>query len=625
MAKIPLVGVSDSGRDTAINAHRAINYMPTVSNTGAKENFYFVTAPGYSLHLTTPAIVRGMVVFAGEIYFVAGNKLYKESDTVNSLGTLTTSSGTVQMVVNETQLAIIDGTASIYVWDGTIFYTIDKFSTEVTLTTIANVSGTTYRGTTLVAHGFQIGDSVIITGISNDNFNRQYTITAVAATTFDFVHINSTDPGLSGLLASAYFRQATRVITGVVVATGTTFTVTTSAAHLLGVGDIAVITGTTNFNGSWRVASVPSGTTFTFDRGSTPSNETGLTASLSQTWPLLPTSMTYMDSLGIINNTRNDATRVVVDYDFFVSEPLDFRLWQAINTGSAQREPDALTAVYAFQGDLWLLGASSMEAYYNAGEGGQPFKPTRPSAVPWGCIAVNTVAQVGAGMAFLGRKKNGSATILLTTGYDVVSIATKALEYQLSQYTDAQLATAVAFSYRDDGAEFYVITFDNQTWAYDAANTALAGVPLWHERQQPSGARCLAQHYVFSGGRHIVSHYNLAKLMHMDRGTYTSSGTTIPRTAISGAVHTDASGMVHNSLMLDMKIVTDAVVTLYWSDDGGVTYNSGLSKTILTTTNRVEFFGLGFARNQRVYKVVVASDGAADILTAYVLADACRW
>jgi len=566
MPKIPLIGVSDSGRTPDINSHRAVNLMPQIRNTGAKEQFYWIGAPGLKDFATIAGVSRGQWALDGYIYYVVGTSFYKIDSagaiTTISNGGVTSSTNTCVFANNESQVAFVQGTDEIYVYDfiDDVFTVVEEWSTEYPVTQIVNVSTTTYRATTSITHSAIIGDDVIFKGTTN--FNRAYTITAVAATTFDFTHINSTDADETSL---------------------------TDAAAFVREDDL----------------------------------------------PVTPTHITYMDSYGIVNNTTNDDDEGIRDVDFFVSYPSDFRIWEPADTGSAQRDPDAIKAIFAFQGDLWLFGEISTETYYNTGSGTQPFAPTRPSALQWGCLGPYTVAQTGDGIAFLGTKKYGHPTVLLTSGYNMQEVSNHALDYNLSLFTPAELAEATAFAYHEEGSEFYVITFGNdslgkQTWVFDSQSTAGAGVFMWHERQDYNGDEFRGKYYGYLNGKHIVSDHTESKLLEMDRATYTdlvgSSTENITRIGVSGPIHSDDMAMFHHTLVVDMEHpVGTGVVYLSWSDDGGHTYSSEASRSFTGRDTRVQFDALGMARNQRVYKIRIDAALPVNINTAYVRIEQGLW
>jgi phage tail sheath protein FI len=138
--------------------------------------------------------------------------------------------------------------------------------------------------TTAAAHPFQVGDTVVISGVAVAGYNGTFVVTAApSATTFDY-----TCP-TAGLAASGAGNAKSVpdhllinghefVITGTpsdnsqtIAAAGATeagnvVTITTGAAHGFVAGDVVVITGVgvTGYNGTFAVTAAPTATTFTY-------------------------------------------------------------------------------------------------------------------------------------------------------------------------------------------------------------------------------------------------------------------------------------------------------------------------------------------------------------------------
>jgi hypothetical protein len=102
------------------------------------------------------------------------------------------------------------------------------------------------------AHGLVTGDTVIVTGATDAALNGTWVVTVVDANTFTIPTISTALGGAVGTVTKA---------------NGST--ITTATAHLLVVGDVVTISGSSDvaLNGQWRVNSVPSATTFTVGNG----------------------------------------------------------------------------------------------------------------------------------------------------------------------------------------------------------------------------------------------------------------------------------------------------------------------------------------------------------------------
>ncbi|MGD0229707.1 MAG: hypothetical protein ABSC19_05015 [Syntrophorhabdales bacterium] len=128
--KIDLIGQGYEGRSKNVAASRSINFYPETGAPGDKTVISLVGTPGTSIFTSAGALpTRGMHVFGGLLYVVAGGRLYSISATgavSAALGTLVTSVGRVAMAdnglamsgVGGNQLMIVDGVAG-YIYNVT--------------------------------------------------------------------------------------------------------------------------------------------------------------------------------------------------------------------------------------------------------------------------------------------------------------------------------------------------------------------------------------------------------------------------------------------------------------------------------------------------------------------------
>jgi len=128
----------------------------------------------------------------------------------------------------------------------------------VNISTIQKVSGA-FVVTTAIAHGFSSGSSVTIAGNSVAYYNTTWTATVTSATTFTIAASGNPGNGTGG------------TVTGPALVNSTTAkaTVASTAGFVAGTTSVTISGASpTAFNGTYTVASVPSGTTFTFIIGS---------------------------------------------------------------------------------------------------------------------------------------------------------------------------------------------------------------------------------------------------------------------------------------------------------------------------------------------------------------------
>ena len=130
--KLPLTGGSYEGRSTNLTPEVCLNWF--YEETAGGESL--VSTPGSTVFSALGAgEVRGCIEYNGNAFFVKGNTLYEvsSSGTATSRGTLSTSTGRVQMAHNgvrtgaNQQICIVDGT-SWYIYDNTAI-TLTRYTT----------------------------------------------------------------------------------------------------------------------------------------------------------------------------------------------------------------------------------------------------------------------------------------------------------------------------------------------------------------------------------------------------------------------------------------------------------------------------------------------------------------
>jgi hypothetical protein len=114
---VNFIGPSYTLRQRSTDVQRVVNMYPVPIESGnTKSPWAFKDVPGLTLFCALGAEVRGAKNVLGRVFFVAGSNLYEVSSSgvATNRGTLSTSSGPVDMASNTTQLAVSDE-SSLYV------------------------------------------------------------------------------------------------------------------------------------------------------------------------------------------------------------------------------------------------------------------------------------------------------------------------------------------------------------------------------------------------------------------------------------------------------------------------------------------------------------------------------
>lgn len=296
---------------------------------------------------------------------------------------------------------------------------------------------------------------------------------------------------------------------------------------------------------------------------------------------------------------------------------------------------DNLVTLIENNRELWLIGERTTEIWYDQGGTNFPFARLQGATLEVGCAAKHTICKTGQGLIWLGRSGRGENIVVMTQDYQFTQLTTPAVAYQISQY--AKVDDAIAYTYTEEGHEFYVLTFPtaDATWVYDLTTQ------LWHQRASfdPSTGlfhRHRSNCYMNLADTRLVGDYQSGTIWKMTRKAY-SDGLN-PLISVRRAPHVwDQSerNRVRNSWLqieftpgvgLQSGQGSNPQAMMRMSNDGGFTWGNEHWATIGATgqyKNRVVFRRLGAARD-RVYEVRISDPVPRDVVGATLRGEALR-
>lgn len=311
--------------------------------------------------------------------------------------------------------------------------------------------------------------------------------------------------------------------------------------------------------------------------------------------------------------------------NFRISDLYDGTAWNALDFSTVEASPDQLVSIFADHSDLWLFGADKTEVFENSGDADFPFTRIPGAIVEQGCLAPFSVAKVGQSLMWLGSNFRGAGTVWASQGYTAQRVSTHAVEFAIQGYTSPE--DAVAYSYQEEGHEFYVLTFvtDNATWVYDITTG------LWHERgywNPPSFEAHRGKWHVYAFGKHLVGDHSNGKIYESSLDTYDDDGDEIKRLRIAPHISHEHQWIFHSLLHIDMQVGVgvpggqgaDPQMMMRFSDDGGNTWSNTQQVDIgqdLGYNTRVQFRRLGRSRD-RVYEISITDPVKIALIDGYV-------
>lgn len=154
-----------------------------------------------------------------------------------------------------------------------------------------------------------------------------------------------------------------------------------------------------------------------------------------------------------------------------VSKLYDGLTWSALDFATAEAAPDALIGIGTTRQNIWLLGETSTEVYYNSGNPDFPFQRVPGAILDIGCASLTSVVEIEGVLYWLSNKR----TVVRNNGYSFAPVSVPGIDYQISIYETINDATG--YTYSLEGRTFYVLNFptENVTWVLDVKTGQ------WHE------------------------------------------------------------------------------------------------------------------------------------------------
>ncbi|HEY2538223.1 MAG TPA: hypothetical protein VGI28_01795 [Stellaceae bacterium] len=285
---------------------------------------------------------------------------------------------------------------------------------------------------------------------------------------------------------------------------------------------------------------------------------------------------------------------------------------------------DLLVCCVCLHDNIWLLGNTTAEVWFNAGGATFPFARMPNSILQQGCIAVNSPVVADNALYWLSQDRWGRNLCMRGEGYAARRVSNFAVEDEWSKYPTCADAVGMVFQLGGHETVGFYFASGNAWWAYDAATE------LWHKRTY-SGTTTPWLPYCMAGWGHVegltfddnivvAGDRTAPRILRVDRNAYTDAGTPITRQR-SWMHNQDDGQRIHHarfSCSMTGAAMTPDTINLDWSDDAGQTYGIAVPQTTDNATNgQYQWRRLGYARD-RVYRLTWTGQGECALNGAYI-------
>ena len=276
---------------------------------------------------------------------------------------------------------------------------------------------------------------------------------------------------------------------------------------------------------------------------------------------------------------------------------------------------DLIQNIIVVHNETWLVGQSTTEVWYDAGNADFAFARLPGVFIEKGTAAPFSLCKHNETVYFVAQDRDGSLEIVQGQNYQVSRISTNAIDNAMIKYPT--VTDAIGYCYEQEGHSFVVMNFPsaNVTWVYDI------GERQWHQRAYTDSNGVLNRHKglcgVYVNQTNTVGDYLTGLLYKFDLNSYTDNGDPITRLRRFPHSMNDMKRVTNSSFVIDMEVGTDdgsvdgtssinePMIYLSWSDDRGKTYGNKVGRSLGSGGNYVvspKWTRLGLARD-RVYQI----------------------
>lgn len=291
--------------------------------------------------------------------------------------------------------------------------------------------------------------------------------------------------------------------------------------------------------------------------------------------------------------------------EFYISALNEATSISSLDFATAEQSADGLVKVFGQGGELFLMGARSIEPWVHNGQADFPFElRSAASVIRKGVLAPFSVAEFDNTFGFIGDDG-----VVYRHGSPPQRISNHEVERLIRDDADQDGITAQAWSRA--GHAFYCVTGSTWSRCYDAATKE------WHTRETYQYDRWRHDHAVSAFDKILVGDRIGGSIYYLSSATYTEAGSTLIYGVDMPPMHTFPNGGVVDALHLDMVTgvgqsspTATANLMLSWSNDGGNEYFGPRTVSLGTlgnTSRRVTTRRLGrFGPRGRVWRIRIS-------------------
>lgn len=218
-----------------------------------------------------------------------------------------------------------------------------------------------------------------------------------------------------------------------------------------------------------------------------------------------------------------------------LNQPLVF---DALDFGSAEGDPDRIVTQIVDHDELSIIGSQTTEVFRNIGGADFPLQIIQGAYTEKGAHSKYGVIKFDNTYLFIGGGENELTSIWRqTSSSQAVKISDDAIDSQIQKYTKDEIAQAFTMSFSKKGQLFAIFTFNStripsKTLVYNGTASALSGSSVWSEFQTGlNDASWRVNSVIKADGKLYVGDAIDGRIGIIDDSVFTEYGDTVMRQA----------------------------------------------------------------------------------------------
>jgi len=205
----------------------------------------------------------------------------------------------------------------------------------------------------------------------------------------------------------------------------------------------------------------------------------------------------------VVDSLWIDGYTAFTDGEFFgvteINDPFEVK---PLKYASAEADPDPIVGLIKLRGEVYALGANTIQVFQNVGGSGFPFQVVDGATIPTGCVGTQAKTLFGETFAFVGSARNDALGVHVAGSATSSKISTRIVDDALAAVDDATSIVLEKRISRDELRLF--VHLPTESWVFLAKATERAGEPIWYRAQSGVGGQYRVRNAVFAYNRFLV-------------------------------------------------------------------------------------------------------------------------